>query len=52
MNSVPLIFIAAEVVAFDGEKLIYPAAVLVALLGSIVAWLLMFGYSEVARRAS
>ncbi|KAL9182965.1 hypothetical protein ACHAXT_004244 [Thalassiosira profunda] len=39
------------VVAFDGEKLIYPAAVLVALLGSIVAWLLLFGYSEVARRA-
>ena len=40
------------VMAFDTMTRVYPDAVWVAFLGSLFAWLLMFGYSEMTRRAS
>eukprot|EP01082_Thalassiosira_pseudonana_P008866 g7813.t1 g7813 contig26:339476-340333(-) len=39
------------VLAFDEDNIIYPEVVWSALIGNIFAWLLMFGYSEMARRA-
>lgn len=39
------------VLAFDEDVPIYPEMVWTALIGSIVAWMLMFGYSELARRS-
>jgi hypothetical protein len=38
------------VLAFDIENVIYPEVVWSALIGSILSWMLMFGYSEMARR--
>lgn len=38
------------VLAFDEDTRIYPELVWTAMIGSVVAWLLMFGYSEMARR--
>ena len=38
------------VLAFDEENVIYPEVVITGLSGSIFAWMLMFGYSEIARR--
>jgi len=38
------------VLAFDEENVIYPEVVITALSGSLLAWMLMFGYSEIARR--
>ena len=38
------------VLAFDAENIIYPEVVLVAFMGSLLSWFLMFGYSEMARR--
>mmetsp|Transcript_2669 Transcript_2669/g.4757 ORF Transcript_2669/g.4757 Transcript_2669/m.4757 type:complete len:299 (-) Transcript_2669:218-1114(-) len=38
------------VLAFDEENIIYPEVVWSALVGSILSWMLMFGYSEMARR--
>lgn len=38
------------VLAFDEENVIYPEVVITALAGSLLAWMLMFGYSEIARR--
>ncbi len=37
------------VLAFDIENVTYPGVVLVGFCGSILAWLLMLGYSELAR---
>lgn len=39
------------VLAFDRENVIYPEVVWSALIGNIISWMLMFGYSEMARRA-
>ncbi|KAL3815872.1 hypothetical protein ACHAXA_010262 [Cyclostephanos tholiformis] len=39
------------VLAFDSENVIYPEVVWSALIGNIISWMLMFGYSEMARRA-
>lgn len=39
------------VLAFDGKNAIYPEVVWTALVGSILSWMFMFGYSEVARRS-
>lgn len=38
------------VLAFDSENVIYPEIIWSALIGSILSWMLMFGYSEMARR--
>ncbi len=38
------------VLAFNKENIIYPKVVWSALIGSILAWMLMFGYAEMARR--
>jgi len=38
------------IMAFDGETPIYPEVVWSALIGSMLSWMLMFGYSEMARR--
>jgi hypothetical protein len=38
------------VLAFDSENAIYPEIIWSALIGSILSWMLMFGYSEMARR--
>ena len=39
------------IIAFDGNDPIYPEVVWAALIGSIISWMLMFGYSEISRRA-
>ena len=36
--------------AFDPNNIIYPEVVVVGFVGSMIAWMLMFGYSELARR--
>lgn len=38
------------VLAFDKKTVIYPELVWTAMIGSVVAWMLMFGHSEMARR--
>ena len=38
------------VLAFDGDNVIYPEVVWSALIGSILSWMLMFGFSEITRR--
>ncbi len=38
------------VLAFNPENVRYPAVVLVGFSGCILAWLLMLGYSELARQ--
>ena len=38
------------VLAFDDENVIYPEVVWTALIGSVLSWMMMFGYSEMARR--
>ena len=38
------------VLAFNVNQVIYPEVVWSALIGSILSWMLMFGYSEMARR--
>jgi hypothetical protein len=38
------------VLAFNIDQVIYPEVVWSALIGSILSWMLMFGYSEMARR--
>jgi hypothetical protein len=38
------------VLAFNVDQVIYPEVVWSALIGSILSWMLMFGYSEMARR--
>ena len=39
------------IIAFDHEQPIYPEVVWAALIGSILSWMFMFGYSEISRRA-
>ena len=39
------------VLAFDDDNVIYPELVWSALIGSMLSWMLMFGFSEMARRA-
>ena len=39
------------VLAFDSNNTIYPEVVFVGFMGSLCSWVLMFGYSELARRA-
>ncbi|KAL7537948.1 hypothetical protein ACHAWF_005952 [Thalassiosira exigua] len=39
------------VLAFDDDSPIYPEIIWTAMIGAILAWMLMFGYSELARRS-
>ena len=45
-----LLDLTIMVVAFNDSQVIYPEVVVVGFMGSVFAWMLMFGYSELARR--
>ena len=46
-----LIDLIIFVMAFNPQNVIYPEAVLISFLGSLFSWMLMFGHSEIARKA-